>query len=67
MLEVVEIKKTRNMEVLCVQETKWKGDSALTIAEGYKMLHAGGDGRSNSVGIIVTVEISKEVVRLERW
>ena len=36
-------------------------------AEGYKILHAGGDGRSNGVGTIVTVEISKEVVRLERW
>ena len=34
-------------------------------AEGYKMLHAGGDGRSNGVGIIVNVEISKEVVRVE--
>ena len=31
------------------------------------MLHAGGDGRSNCVGIIVNVEISKEVVRVERW
>ena len=31
------------------------------------MLHAGGDGRSNVVGIIVNVEISKEVVRVERW
>ena len=31
------------------------------------MLHAGGDGRNNGVGIIVNVEISKEVVRVERW
>ena len=33
------------------------------------MLHTGGDGRSNGVGIIVNVEISKEVVglRVERW
>ena len=31
------------------------------------MLHAGGDGRSNGVGIMVNVEISKEVVRVERW
>ena len=37
------------------------------MAGGYKMLHAGGDGRSNGVGIIVNVEISKEVVRVERW
>ena len=31
------------------------------------MLHAGGDGRSNGVGIIVNVEISKEMARVERW
>ena len=31
---------------------------------GYKMLHAG-DGRSNGVGSIVNVEISKEVIRVE--
>ena len=42
------------MEVLCVQETKWKGDRAREMADGYKMLNAGGDGRSNGVGIIMT-------------
>ena len=31
------------------------------------MLHAGGDGRSNGIAIIVNVGISKEVVRVERW
>ena len=31
------------------------------------MLHAGGDGRGNGVGIIVNVEISKDVARVERW
>ena len=31
------------------------------------MLHAGGDGRSTGVGIIVNEEISNEVVRVERW
>ena len=65
-LELVEIMKKRKMEVLCVQETKWKGDMARKLAEGYKMLHAGGDGRSKCVGIIVNVEISNEVVRVER-
>ena len=40
---------------------------ARTMAEGYNMLHAGGDGRSNGVGIIMNVENSMEVVRVERW
>ena len=66
-LEVVEMMKRREMEVLCVQETNWGGDRARKMAEGYKMLHAGRDGRSNGVGIIVNMEISKEVVRVERW
>ena len=66
-LEVVDMMKRRKTEVLCVQETKWRGARARNMAEGYKMLHTGEDGRSNGVGIIVNVEISKEVVRVERW
>ena len=57
----------RRLEVLCIQETKWKGDRARTMMGGYKLLHAGEDGRSNGVGIIVSEEISKTVVRVERW
>ena len=59
--KALEMMKRWKMEVLCVQETKWKGDRAWKMAEGYKMLHAVGHGRSNGVGIIVNVEISKEV------
>ena len=32
-LEVVEMMKRRQMEVLCVQATKWKGDRARNMAE----------------------------------
>ena len=66
-LEVVEMMHRRRMEVLYVQETKWKGYRARQMAGGYKMMHAGGDGRSNGVGVIVSEEISREVVRVERW
>ena len=31
------------------------------------MLHAGRDGKSNGVGIIVSEKISKAVVRVESW
>ena len=66
-VEVVEMMERRRLEVLCIQETKWKGDRARTMMGGYKLLHAGRDGRSNGVGIIVSDEISKTVVRVERW
>ena len=55
----------RRLKVLCVQETRWKGDRARRCVGGYKLLHAGGDGRSNGVGIRVSEEISKQVVRVE--
>ena len=51
-MEAVEMMKRRKMEVLCVQEMEWRGDRARKMAEGYKMLHEGGDGRGNGVGII---------------
>ena len=61
-LEVVEMMKRRRMEVglLCLYEMKCGGDMARKMAEGYNMMHAGGDGRSNGVGIIVNVEITKD-------
>ena len=66
-VEVVEMMERRRLEVLCVQETKWRGDRARMMVGGRKLLHAGGDGRSSGVGIVISEEISKEVVRVERW
>ena len=65
--DALEIMKIRKIEVLCVQDTKWRGDRAWEMAEGYKMLHGGGDVSSNGVGTIVNVEIRAYVVRVEIW
>ena len=65
--EVVDMLERRNLEILCLQETKWKGDRARMLGRGFKLLHAGGDGKSNGVGIVVSEAISKEVIRVERW
>ena len=46
---------------------KWEGDRAVDMGEGFKMLHAGGDGKTNGVGVIMNEEYSKEVIRVERW
>ena len=50
-LEVGEMMGRRGLEVLCVQETKWKGDRARKLPGGYKLFHAGGDGKSNGWGL----------------
>ena len=65
--EVTNVMERKKLEVLCIQETTWKGDTARILAGECKMLHARGDGKSYGVGIIVSEEISKDVVRVERW
>ena len=63
---MVELMERRRLEVLCVQETKWRGDRARVMVGGRRLLHARGGGRSSGVGIVISEEISKEVVRVER-
>ena len=46
----------RRLEVLCIQETKRKGNRARTMMGGYKLLHAGGDGRSNGVHHCIKID-----------
>ena len=65
-VEVVELMKRGQLLVMGVQETKWKGDIAVNLGEGFKMLHVGGDGKINGTGVIVNEEYSKEVIWVER-
>ena len=57
----------RRLEMVLMQETRWNGDRVRRLVGGYNLLHAGADGRSNGMGIIVSEEMSKQVVRVERW
>ncbi len=36
-VEVVDIMERRRLEVLCVQETKWRGDRARMMVGGIKL------------------------------
>ena len=37
----------------------------MNLGEGFKMLHARGNGKTNGVGMIVNEECSKEVIRVD--
>ena len=56
----------RKVDILCVQETKWKGSKARSIGGGFKLLYHGVDGRRNGVGIIVKEDYAKSVVKVKR-
>ena len=38
----------------------------MNLGGGFKTLLAGGDGKTNGVGVIMNEENSKEIIRVER-
>ena len=65
--EVVELMKMRRVSILCVQETRWNGNKAKELGEGYKLYYsaATADGR-NGMGIIVSEKIKQYVTEVKR-
>ena len=56
----------RGVDILCVQETRWKGKKAKCIGGGYKMWYCGSENKKNGVGIILKKEHLDRVVELWR-
>ena len=52
--ELAEMTVKRKVDILCVQETKWKGGRARNIGDGCKIVYHGEDGRRNGVGVILS-------------
>ena len=64
--EIVDVMERRKIKVMCVQETKWKGESAKMLGNGYKLYYCGKNQRRNGVGIIVEESLNKNIIKVER-
>ena len=64
--EVADLMERRGMDILCVQETRWKGERARCIGGGYKMWYCGSGNKKKGVGIILKKEYVDRVVELWR-
>ena len=64
---IADLMNTRKVDVLCVQETRWRGNKARELGEGYKLIYSGAnkEGR-NGVGIILSSEMKNEVIEVNR-
>ena len=58
--------KRRKVDVLCVQETRWKGSKARDIGGGCKLFYHGLDGKRSGVGIVLKGELVKNVLEVKR-
>jgi len=64
--ELVDFMERRKVDVLCVQETKWKGQKSREIGNGFKMFYCGTNTRRNGVGIILDDTLKKDVLMVKR-
>ena len=64
--ELIDVMQRRKIMILCIQETKWKGQSAKKLGEGYKVYYTGEDTRRNGVGIILHPDLHESVTDVQR-
>ena len=64
--ELADMMERRNVDILCLQETKWKGSKARNIGGGCKLFYNGADRRKNGIGIVVREELAKSVLEVKR-
>ncbi|VDO92910.1 unnamed protein product [Heligmosomoides polygyrus] len=58
--------KRRRVEVLCLQETRWKGAKAKEIGEGVKLFYNREDTKRNSVRIAIAESLKDSVAAVQR-
>ena len=64
--ELADMMERRNVDILCLQETKWKGSKARNIGDGCKIFYFGADGRKNGIGIVLREELLESVLEVKR-
>ena len=51
--EVEDLMERKGVDILCVQETRWKEERARCIGGGYKMWYCESGNKKNGLGIIL--------------
>ena len=51
------------MDVLCVQETRWKGQKVRELGR-YELHYMGVDNRRNGIGIVLSQEMKEIVIQV---
>ncbi|VDL69797.1 unnamed protein product [Nippostrongylus brasiliensis] len=64
--ELADLIRRKNIQVLCLQETRWKGEKAKEIGEGVKLFYKGEGGKKYGVGIAVSEVLKDSVSAVHR-
>ncbi|MCJ8739500.1 hypothetical protein PDJAM_G00047920 [Pangasius djambal] len=64
--ELADMMERRKVDILCVQETRWKGSKACSIGAGFKLFYYGVDSKRNGVGVVLKEEFGRNVLEVKR-
>ncbi|KAK3556835.1 hypothetical protein QTP70_022272, partial [Hemibagrus guttatus] len=64
--ELTDMMERRKVDILCVQETRWKGSKARSIGAGFKLFYYGVDSKRNGVGVVLEEEFVRNVLEVKR-
>ncbi|KAK3526868.1 hypothetical protein QTP86_000728 [Hemibagrus guttatus] len=64
--ELADMMERRKVDILCVQETRWKGSKACSIGGGFKLFYYGVDSKRNGVGVVLKEEFVRNVLEVKR-
>ena len=65
--ELADLMERRKVGVLCVQDTRWKGNKARELGGDCKLFYSGADERGrNGVGIVLSKEFKDSLVSVSR-
>ncbi|KAK3513042.1 hypothetical protein QTP70_000198 [Hemibagrus guttatus] len=62
--ELADMMERRKVDILCVQETRWKGSKARSIGEGFKLFYYGVDSKRNGVGVVLKEEFVRNILEV---
>ncbi|MCI4391424.1 hypothetical protein PGIGA_G00134180 [Pangasianodon gigas] len=64
--ELADVMERRKVDILCVQETRWKGSKARSIGAGFKLFYYGVNSKRNGVGVVLKEEFGRNVLEVKR-
>ncbi|KAK3531578.1 hypothetical protein QTP70_024962 [Hemibagrus guttatus] len=64
--ELADVMERRKVDILCVQETRWKGSKARRIGAGFKLFYYGVDSKRNGVGVVLKEEFVRNLLEVKR-
>ncbi|KAK3564447.1 hypothetical protein QTP86_020386 [Hemibagrus guttatus] len=62
--ELADVMERRKVDILCVQETRWKGSKARSIGAGFKLFYYGVDRKRNGAGVVLKEEFVRNVLEV---